>query len=124
MDRVYENSSATWDETTVFSFLDAFLFPHMEKIGGGENGVKRTALLYDILHAHRIPAVLAWYKSIESIDLTLTRISRMIYRALINLRPISKRIYQTIGAIICRSKLRKKFFMEVPKITNARIRQM
>ena len=34
MDRVYENSSATWDETTVLSFLDAFLLPHIENFGG------------------------------------------------------------------------------------------
>ena len=62
MDRIYENSSATWDESTVLSFLDAFLLPHIEKFGGGENGTKRTALFYDFLHAHRTPAVLAWYK--------------------------------------------------------------
>ena len=62
MDRVYEKSTATWDESTVLSFLDAFLLPQMEKLGGGENGTKRTALFYDILHAHRTPPVLAWYK--------------------------------------------------------------
>ena len=62
MNRVYEKSTATWDESTVLSFLDAFLLPQMEKLGGGENGTKRTALFYDILHAHRTPPVLAWYK--------------------------------------------------------------
>ena len=34
----------------------------MIKFGGGENGTKRTALFYDILHAHKTEAMLAWYK--------------------------------------------------------------
>ena len=62
MEYVYENESATWDESTVLLFLEEMLLPYIESHGGGEHGTKRTALFYDVYGPHRTEKVLAFYK--------------------------------------------------------------
>ena len=62
LEYVYENSTATWDESTVLLFLEELLLPYIESHGGGENGTKRTALFYDIYQPHRTEKVKAFYK--------------------------------------------------------------